>query len=96
MCVITCIKLFFFLYVKEQTQRCGQIVFRTFDPVTVQLSLDSSNVQHERIVLKLVKPEIPNFSIPSTISSTIVVPNTLKTPPSSEPSNQPQSKKAKL
>lgn len=36
-----------------------------FDPVTVQLSLDRSNVQHEKLVFKLVKPFIPNFSIPS-------------------------------
>lgn len=36
-----------------------------FDPVTVQLSLDRSNVQHEKLVFKLVKPDIPTFSVPS-------------------------------
>lgn len=36
-----------------------------FDPVTVQLSLDRSNVQHEKLVFKLVKPLIPKFSVPS-------------------------------
>lgn len=71
-------------------------MFRTFDPVTVQLSLDSSNVQHERIVLKLVKPEIPNFSIPSTVPITTAVTNTQKKPPPCEPTYQPQSKKAKI
>jgi len=61
--------------------------------VTVQLSLDSSNVQHERIVLKLVKPEISNFSIISTdVSETVVQ----KNPPPCEPSSQPQRKKAKI
>lgn len=62
--------------------------------MTVQLSLDSSNVQHERIVLKLVKPEIPNFSITSTdISETIV---RQKNPPPCESSCQPERKKAKV
>lgn len=36
-----------------------------FDPVTVQLSLDRSNVQHEKLVFRLVKPYIPQFSVPS-------------------------------
>lgn len=36
-----------------------------FDPVTVQLTLDRSNIQHEKLVFKLVKPFIPNFSVPS-------------------------------
>jgi hypothetical protein len=48
-----CVSLF-----KEQTQKCGDVIFRPFDPVTVQLSLDRSNVQHEKIVLKLVHPQV--------------------------------------
>lgn len=48
-----------------QTQTCGDVVFHCFDPVTVQLSLDRSNVQHEKLVFRLVKPYIQNFSIPS-------------------------------
>lgn len=36
-----------------------------FDPVTVQLTLDRSNIQHEKLVFKLVKPFIPNFSVSS-------------------------------
>lgn len=85
-----------FFYTQEQTQRCGQIVFRTFDPVSVQLSLDSSNVQHERIVLKLVKPEIPNFSVESSTINTTLVQQSQKNPLSCESSVQPKSKKAKL
>lgn len=65
--------------------------------MSVQLSLDSSNVQHERIVLKLVKPEIPNFSVPSMTASTITVNQPQKNPPpSEEPSSQPKCKKVKM
>ncbi|XP_071443528.1 exosome complex exonuclease RRP44 [Hetaerina americana] len=51
---------------EDQSQKCGSVVFRIFDPVTVQLSLDRSNVQHEKLVLKLVHPVIPGFSVPSS------------------------------
>ncbi|KYM94946.1 Exosome complex exonuclease RRP44 [Cyphomyrmex costatus] len=55
-----------FIYNSEdQSQTCGDVVFRTFDPVVIQMSLDSSNVQHEKLFFKLVKPEIPNFSVSS-------------------------------
>ncbi|XP_034253802.1 exosome complex exonuclease RRP44 [Thrips palmi] len=50
---------------EEQSQSYGSIKFRVFDPVTVQLSLDRTNVQHEKLMLLLVKPEIPDFSVPS-------------------------------
>ncbi|XP_053981300.1 exosome complex exonuclease RRP44 [Hylaeus volcanicus] len=50
---------------EDHSQTCGDIVFRTFDLVIVQISLDRSNVQHEKLVFKLVKPHIPGFSIPS-------------------------------
>ena len=53
-----------FVYDEEQqTQRCGQVVFRAFDPVIVRLSLDSTNVQHEKLVFELVKPYIEGFSV---------------------------------
>ena len=42
----------------EHTQKCGDIIFRSFDRVIVQLSLDSSNVQREKLVFKLVEPEV--------------------------------------
>lgn len=48
---------------EEQTQSCGDIVFHSFDPVVVQLSLDRSNVQHEKLVFKMVKPEVDFSSI---------------------------------
>jgi hypothetical protein len=49
---------FFPLLFKEQSQKCGNVILRPFDPVTVQLSLDQSNLQHEKIVLRLVYPEV--------------------------------------
>ncbi|XP_036229004.2 exosome complex exonuclease RRP44 [Bactrocera oleae] len=47
---------------EDYTQRCGDVVFHAFDPVTVRLSLDSRNVQHEKLVFQLVKPYIKGFS----------------------------------
>lgn len=44
---------------------CDDVTFYAFDPVTVQISLNRDNVQHQKLVLKLVKPFIPNFSVPS-------------------------------
>lgn len=43
--------------------RCGDVVFHAFDPVTVRLSLDSTNVQHEKLIFQLVKPYIEGFSV---------------------------------
>lgn len=43
---------------EDHSQTCGDIVFRTFDPVLVQISLDRSNVQHEKLLFKLVKPHV--------------------------------------
>ncbi|KAJ9592684.1 hypothetical protein L9F63_015656, partial [Diploptera punctata] len=54
---------------EEQTQKCGDVSFRPFDPVTVQLSLDRSNLQHEKLVFKLVYPHIPGFSVPTLDSA---------------------------
>ncbi|XP_011502660.1 PREDICTED: exosome complex exonuclease RRP44 [Ceratosolen solmsi marchali] len=49
---------------EKHIQQYGDIIFRPFDQVTVQLSLDRSNIQHEKLIFKLVKPVIPGFSIP--------------------------------
>lgn len=48
---------------EDQSQIYGDVVFRAFDPIVVQLSLDRSNIQHEKLFFKLVKPEIPGFSV---------------------------------
>ncbi|KAF6200952.1 hypothetical protein GE061_005399 [Apolygus lucorum] len=47
----------------NHTQSAGDVVFHSFDRVVVQMSLDRSNVQHEKLQLKLVEPEVPGFSI---------------------------------
>merc|ERR1711879_643563 len=48
------------------SQTCGDVVLRLFMEVTVQLSLDSSNVQHEKLALHLVRPAIEGFSVDPT------------------------------
>lgn len=48
---------------EEHTQQHKNLIFRAFDPVTIRLSLDTSNVQHEKLVFELVKPFIPGFSV---------------------------------
>lgn len=50
---------------EHQTQRAGDVVFHTFDPVTIRLQLDSTNIQHEKFSVLLVKPAIPGFSVPA-------------------------------
>ena len=48
---------------EDHTQRCDSVIFHAFDPVTIRLSLDSSNVQHEKLVFRLVEPYIKGFSV---------------------------------
>jgi exosome complex exonuclease DIS3/RRP44 len=43
---------------EEHTQKYGDITFRSFDHVIVQLSLDRSNIHHEKLIFKLVKPMV--------------------------------------
>ncbi|XP_066249115.1 exosome complex exonuclease RRP44 [Euwallacea similis] len=50
---------------EHQTQRAADVVFHTFDPVTIRLKLDSSNIQHEKFAVQLVKPSVAGFSVPS-------------------------------
>lgn len=81
---------------KEQSQSCGSVVFHSFDPVTVQLSLDRSNVQHEKLVLQLVRPEIAGFSVASTGSAGLST--EAGEPPKAEidaAAEQPEAKKRK-
>ncbi|KMQ94973.1 exosome complex exonuclease rrp44 [Lasius niger] len=58
---------------EDQSQTCGSVIFRTFDPIVVQMSLDRSNVQHEKLIFKLVKPEIPDFSVSPLNRETVSV-----------------------
>ncbi|XP_026737585.1 exosome complex exonuclease RRP44 [Trichoplusia ni] len=47
---------------EEHTQTCDDVVLKTFDELTVRLSLDSTNLQHRKLAIQLVKPHIPGFS----------------------------------
>ncbi|CAG0916314.1 unnamed protein product [Notodromas monacha] len=47
----------------EPSQTCGSVKFSTFDKVVVQISIDESNVQREKLVLRLVHPKVPGFSV---------------------------------
>ncbi|KAH9505754.1 exosome catalytic subunit dis3 [Bulinus truncatus] len=82
-----------FIYDEEMnTQTAGQVTIHVFDPVIVQLSIDRSNVQHMKLSLKLVKPVIPGFSVPSvkeTASSQL-------THQTSESTGKPVQKKRKM
>ncbi|KAL4838202.1 hypothetical protein H8958_002243 [Nasalis larvatus] len=45
-------------------------VFHVFDKVKVKIMLDSSNLQHQKIRMSLVEPQIPGISIPTDTSNT--------------------------
>ncbi|ESO98220.1 hypothetical protein LOTGIDRAFT_114650 [Lottia gigantea] len=48
-----------FIYNEEQdTQTAGNVVFHVFDHVVVQLSIDRSNVQHLKLSIQIVQPEV--------------------------------------
>ncbi|XP_045447025.1 exosome complex exonuclease RRP44 [Melitaea cinxia] len=52
-----------FLYNEEENiQICNDVVFKTFDELTVRLTLDSTNLQHRKLVFQLVTPFIPGVS----------------------------------
>ena len=53
-----------FVYDPEvPSQACGGVTLTLFQKVTVRILLDDSNVQHEKLVLKLVSPQIEGFSV---------------------------------
>ncbi|XP_056008572.1 exosome complex exonuclease RRP44-like isoform X2 [Ostrea edulis] len=54
---------------EEQTQTCGDVVFRVFGRVIVQLTIDQSNVQHLKLQTRLVDPKIEGFSVPPASES---------------------------
>ena len=47
----------------EPSQSKESVTLKLFQKVAVQLTLDQSNVQHEKLEVKLVKPYIKDFSI---------------------------------
>lgn len=50
--------LVIFWHWQEHTQTCGDKVFRVFDRVVVQLTIDQSNLQHLKLQTKLVEPKV--------------------------------------
>ncbi|KAI5637391.1 RNB domain-containing protein [Phthorimaea operculella] len=47
---------------EEHLQRAGDVVLKTFDEITVRLALDSTNIQHRKLMFQLVTPHVPGFS----------------------------------
>lgn len=50
---------------EKNTQTFGSVVINAFDEVIVQVSINSSNIQHQKMALKLVKPQIKGLSVPA-------------------------------
>ena len=48
---------------EEPSQTCDGVKITLFMKLVVQVYLDSSDIQHEKLSLKLVSPNIPGFSI---------------------------------
>lgn len=49
---------------QELYVQCGSVIIRPFDHLRIQVSVDASDVQHQRVVSKLIEPVIPGFSVP--------------------------------
>ena len=47
----------------EPSQSKDSVALKLFQKVAVQLTLDQTNVQHEKLEVKLVKPFIKDFSV---------------------------------
>uniref|UniRef100_A0A1E1X5G1 Exosome complex exonuclease RRP44 n=1 Tax=Amblyomma aureolatum TaxID=187763 RepID=A0A1E1X5G1_9ACAR len=45
------------------TQSFGDVTLHQFDQLVVQVSVDSRNVQHQKVVVKIVEPKIPGVSV---------------------------------
>ena len=43
---------------QTSTQRFGEVVVRVFDEVLVQVAIESSGVQHHKLSLKLIRPQV--------------------------------------
>ncbi|OQV16180.1 Exosome complex exonuclease RRP44 [Hypsibius exemplaris] len=60
---------------EDQSQTAGSVTFRTFDRLVVQISVDQSSLQHHRLVVNVVEPIIPGFSVtPSTETAPVGAP----------------------
>ncbi|XP_038055704.1 exosome complex exonuclease RRP44-like [Patiria miniata] len=48
---------------EECTQSAGNVTLRGFDKVRVQISAETSNIQHQKLRMKLVEPKVSGFSV---------------------------------
>ncbi|CAF0768663.1 unnamed protein product [Rotaria sordida] len=68
---------------EESTQTINNLTIHMFDPVTVQISVDSNNIQRQRIQIRLVKPFIDGFSVAPIVKNKTTIDeidNTITTP----------------
>ncbi|CAF3566131.1 unnamed protein product [Rotaria socialis] len=68
---------------EEATQTINNLTIHMFDPVTVQISVDTYNIQRQRIQIHLVKPFIEGFSVSAIVKNKTTideVDNTITTP----------------
>ncbi|XP_067140262.1 exosome complex exonuclease RRP44 isoform X2 [Centruroides vittatus] len=52
---------------EEMSHTANGVTLSIFDPVTIQIHIDRSNIQHPYIQAQLVKPFIEGFSVPSIV-----------------------------
>ncbi|CAH1267033.1 DIS3 [Branchiostoma lanceolatum] len=54
---------------EESSQTAGEVKLRMFDRVVVQITVETSHIQHQKLRIRLVKPEVPGFSVPPVEAS---------------------------
>ena len=57
------------------SQTCGDVALRTFDPLSVRVSIDRTDVQHQKMLIELVDPVVPGFSITPDPSDFVIEDN---------------------
>ncbi len=62
------------------SQSCKGVSLTLFQKIKVQISLDQSNVQHEKLVLRLVSPIIEGFSVDPAGDSEVPEPSKADNP----------------
>ncbi|KFD47566.1 hypothetical protein M514_11567 [Trichuris suis] len=65
----------------KETLTVGNVVLQMFDSVTVRLSIDESDAQHNRLKLQLVEPNIPGFSVSPLLDLTEDDTPSIRSPP---------------
>uniref|UniRef100_T1JCD6 Protein DIS3 homolog n=1 Tax=Strigamia maritima TaxID=126957 RepID=T1JCD6_STRMM len=63
----------------EPSHTIDGVKIKLFDKVVVRISVNDSNIQHQKLEVKLVQPIIPGFSVPSLNDSQLPPSKRLKT-----------------